>query len=127
MRTWFTSLGVGMVIAAAACGGNVSGGSQDPDPQDPEPSDAPPKTEPDAPAKTPGTGNFGNADTELGPCTLGPLVYETDGAPCAWLADNRCYAERSMACNCACPRERDSQCTSGFDEGPQGRVVVECY
>lgn len=122
MRTLLTALGLGLLTAVLACGGNVSGGSQDP-----EDSDTPETQQPDPPAKSSGKDNFGDADTELGPCTLGPLVYETDGAACAWLADNRCYAERSMACNCVCPRERNSQCMSGFEAGPDGRVEVYCY
>lgn len=65
-------------------------------------------------------------DTELGACTPGSMVYDTPGA-CPWVAENRCYATREMACNCACPRDRDSQCSSGFDSGPSGRVDVDCF
>lgn len=122
MRTLLTVLGIGTLTAAVACGGNVSGGSQDP-----EKRDAPDTQRPDPSATPSDTDKFGDADTELGPCTLGPSVYETNGAPCMWLADNRCYAERSMACNCVCPRERNSQCMSGFEAGPEGRVEVYCY
>jgi hypothetical protein len=66
-----------------------------------------------------------NADTELGECKLGFSVFGT-GKACAWVTDNRCYDTREMACNCACPRDRDSQCVSGFGDGPDGRVLVEC-
>jgi len=66
-----------------------------------------------------------DADTELGECTLGFPVFGT-GRPCAWVADDRCYDTREMACNCECPRDRDSQCVSGFGAGPDGRVLVEC-
>jgi len=63
-------------------------------------------------------------DTALGDCALGPA--ESRGIPCAWVADRRCYTDREMACNCACPRTRDSQCVSGFDDGPNGHVAVSC-
>jgi hypothetical protein len=66
-----------------------------------------------------------DADTELGECKLGFPVFGT-GKPCAWVADDRCYDTREMACNCECPRDRDSQCVSGFGAGPDGRVLVEC-
>ena len=121
MGKLLTAFGIGSLLAIVACGGNVSGGSQDPEDSEQ------PETQPDPSATPSGKGGFGDANTELGPCTLGPVVYETDGAPCAWLADNRCYVERSMACNCACPRERDSQCMSGFEAGPDGHVEVYCY
>jgi hypothetical protein len=51
---------------------------------------------------------------------------ETYGIACPWVADSRCYEARDMACNCACPRDRDSQCLSGFGEGPDGHVEVVC-
>jgi hypothetical protein len=66
------------------------------------------------------------ADTELGDCKLGEVSWDV-AEGCAWIADNRCYETREMACNCACPRSRNSQCTSGFDSGPDGRIQVECY
>lgn len=113
---------LGLVTLVAACGGNVSGGGS----HDPEGGDEP-ATDPEQSATPGGNGDFADADTELGECKLGPLSYETDGGTCAWLADNRCYAARDMACNCICPRERNSQCTSGFEAGPNGHVLVDCY
>jgi hypothetical protein len=65
-------------------------------------------------------------DTELGECQLGTVVYDTRG-DCPWVAELRCYTTREMACNCACPRDRDSQCSSGFGNGPSGRVEVDCF
>ena len=67
-----------------------------------------------------------DADTDLGFCKLGPVDDYSSPAPCAWVADKRCYTEREMACNCACPRSRNSQCSSGFDAGPDGHVWVSC-
>lgn len=67
-----------------------------------------------------------DADTELGTCKLGPVESYSGDVPCAWVADNRCYETHEMACNCACPRTHDSQCSSGFDAGPNGHVWVAC-
>jgi hypothetical protein len=109
-------------LLLVACGGNVSGGGSDPDPEGAQE----PEDDPAAPSTHAGH-EPSNADTELGECKLGPPIYETSGTPCTWLADNRCYVARDMACNCVCPRDRDSQCTSGFEAGPEGRVQVDCY
>jgi hypothetical protein len=65
-------------------------------------------------------------DTPLGDCTLGFPQHRPEGRSCTWLADELCYESRDMACNCICPRNRDSQCSSGFEEGPDGRVEVFC-
>lgn len=118
MRSLVAALG----FVLAACGGNVTGSGSDPDPEG-----GGEEQDSGSPLTPPGHDEPSHADTELGECKLGPLVYETDGKPCAWLADNRCYAARDMACNCVCPRDRNSHCTSGFDDGPDGRVVVDCY
>jgi len=105
---------------ATACGGNVEGGSR-------EPKEGAPTSEPSAPASNqdPGTDNP-DADVDLGDCTLGPPENRATASPCPWVADDRCYQTRDMACNCACPRSRNSQCASGFDDGPDGHVWVSC-
>lgn len=72
------------------------------------------------------TGCGSKGDTELGECQLGFPASGTN-KPCAWIADNRCYESRQMACNCACPRDHDSVCTSGFGAGTDGRVPVDCF
>jgi hypothetical protein len=114
------------VVAAGllvACGGVVEGGSGNRDRGEPGAHSQPApggEQEPDAP----GTGIDPSADTELGECVLG--YRETWEMPCAWVADSRCYATREMACNCACPRDRDSQCVSGFAGGPDAHVLVAC-
>ena len=107
-------------LLAAACGGVVEGGSQDPEEEKPSgtPSDKPA-------ASNQGTDNP-DADTDLGDCKLGPVENRSTNQQCAWVADMRCYQTREMACNCACPRSRNSQCSSGFDEGPDGHVWVAC-
>lgn len=107
-------------LGIVACGGNVSGGSDGPE-GDPDGSDSPSR-EPDP--SSPDT--VDGADTALGDCKLGPRLFDGSDEPCAWVAKERCYAEREMACNCACPRGRNSQCASGFDAGPNGQVWVSC-
>ncbi|MES1186785.1 MAG: hypothetical protein ABUL60_23430 [Myxococcales bacterium] len=107
-----------------ACGGVVEGGSKDP--QDGTPSGAAAASSSNSSSSSdPGTDNP-DADTDLGSCTLGPLENRATAQPCAWVADKRCYQTREMACNCACPRSRNSQCSSGFDDGPDGHVWVAC-
>jgi hypothetical protein len=97
--------------------GTREGGSQDPAP--PAPASG---AKPDQ-----GVGwDKPNADVELGECELGPVEDFGSDDPCAWVAEDRCYKTREMACNCACPRSRDSQCASGFDNGPDGHVWVSC-
>jgi hypothetical protein len=101
-----------------ACGGNVEGGSREPKEAAPN-SSAPPSnqnSETDDP----------EADVDLGDCTLGTPENRATANPCPWVADDRCYETREMACNCACPRSRNSQCASGFDDGPDGHVWVAC-
>jgi hypothetical protein len=118
--------GFGLLLAMSllACGGRTEGGS--PAPGDPAPGDDPGSDE----GADTGCGALhgqcgAQGDTALGECKLGFSVFET-GQPCAWIADDRCYDTREMACNCECPRDRDSQCFSGFDNGPDGHVLVEC-
>ena len=101
----------------AACGGNVEGGSRD--------------VKEGAPGVPPagqdqGTDNP-DARVDLGDCTLGPAENRAADDPCPWVADDRCYQTREMACNCACPRSRNSQCVSGFADGPDGHVWVACH
>jgi hypothetical protein len=102
------------VALVVGCGGNVEGGSSERGSSDGDPNQSPgaPGSEPDG------------ADTELGSCKQGRKEDWRD--PCPWVADGRCYDDREMACNCACPRSRNSQCTSGFDDGPDGHVWVSC-
>jgi len=108
---------------AVACGGVTEGGSHEPGSQDPDGS-APPSTPTTSESETPSDNP--DADTDLGECTLGALENRATDQLCAWVADKRCYQTREMACNCACPRSRNSQCSSGFDEGPDGHVWVAC-
>lgn len=108
---------VGSGALLVACGGVVEGGGS----EKPEPSTSSGATANKDDSASPG---FGEPGTELGECVLGPA--ETYAVPCAWVADGRCYETRAMACNCACPRTHNSQCTSGFESGPDGHVWVVC-
>jgi hypothetical protein len=114
-----TLLGAWLALAAAGCGGIAEGRAPAPAPDpgegETEPNDGGDKPSGDAPIQ---------GDTELGDCKLGTLRPSSD--PCPWVFDNRCYDTRDMACNCACPRSRDSLCLSGFESGAYGRVAVSC-
>jgi len=108
-----------------ACGGVVEGGSKDP--QDGTPSGAATSSSKAGSSSSSDSGTDNpDADTDLGSCTLGPLENRASAQQCAWVAEKRCYQTREMACNCACPRSRNSQCSSGFDDGPDGHVWVAC-
>jgi len=109
-------------MLAVACGGNVEGGgSKDPGEGEPK-APSPSKSADDPPF---GSDNP-DADTDLGSCKLGPVESYSSSKPCAWVAEGHCYDDREMACNCACPRSRNSQCASGFEGGPNGHVWVAC-
>lgn len=105
------------LVLVLGCGGNVEGGARDPEAE---------QNSGEVPATPPGDDESASvdADIELGACKLGRK--EDWREPCAWVADGRCYADREMACNCACPRSRNSQCVSGFEDGPDGHVWVSC-
>lgn len=119
---WRRVLPFGVCLLVVACGGRAVGSGD----EDPEGGDS----TPDPTGKGSKDDDIGSdnpdADTDLGSCKLGPVEDYSSPAPCAWVADKRCYTEREMACNCACPRSRNSQCSSGFDAGPDGHVWVSC-
>jgi hypothetical protein len=119
---WRLVMGLGSLLLAlpltVACGGVTEGGSDDP--RDGTPSSMPVTSESEGPSDN------AEADTDLGECKLGALENRATDQLCAWVADKRCYQTREMACNCACPRSRNSQCSSGFDDGPDGHVWVAC-
>jgi hypothetical protein len=120
-RSW---VGLGScALLVAGCGGQVVGGSGEGD-------DAPiasssPTASPSASAgKSASQSGTIEGDTALGDCELGPRAIGSQ--PCAWLAGDRCYQDRAMACNCICPRTHDSQCSSSFGGGQESRVKVTC-
>jgi hypothetical protein len=111
--------GVLLVMTAAslvACGGHVQGGGSENDPSSPQ----------TAGSKGSQPGFDPTTDAQLGNCKMGPPETFDENGKCAWVADGRCYQDRAMACNCVCPRSKDSVCLSGFDGGPNGHVSVSC-
>lgn len=59
----------------------------------------------------------------LGACEKGKLPQS---GPCDWLAEGRCYATKDEACDCICPRDRETLCLSGFWDGPDSQTRVHC-
>ncbi len=115
--------GLGSIILAlplaAACGGVVETSH--------EPGESTAMQSPGTSGKSgKATTDDPDADTDLGDCKLGPKESYASNQPCPWVADSHCYDTREMACNCACPRSRNSQCVSGFEAGPNGHVGVVC-
>jgi hypothetical protein len=109
-----------LVLAATGCGGIAEGRSERPASKEGSAGEA---TKSATNSETQGTPGI-EGDTALGDCKLGKL--EGSDEDCAWVAEGRCYTSRDMACNCACPRSRDSACVSGFEAGPDGHVWVSC-
>ena len=109
-----------VLLLVGACGGVVEGGSEDPG------EDAPARSPSGSGASSSQGSDNPDADIDLGDCKLGPVENRSTDQQCAWVADMRCYQTREMACNCACPRSRNSQCASGFEAGPDGHVWVAC-
>jgi hypothetical protein len=122
--TWLLVRGLLLGALLVACGGHTEGGTSD-DPA--ESGDASGSDKNGGDGKGDGSGSPIEGDTALGECVLGFPPYSPEGGSCPWLADNLCYESRDMACNCVCPRDRDSQCASGFEGGPDSRVEVYCY
>jgi hypothetical protein len=111
-----------VALLLAGCGGrtDAGGGGTEGSTDDQKTSGA------EQPKDDPDTGSSAPGDTPLGECVLGALARPAMGDPCPWLAEGRCYESREMACNCICPRSKDSQCLSGFEGGPNSRVEVLC-
>jgi hypothetical protein len=126
MWRWAKGFGCCTAVLALACGGRVDGGSKDPGESELSKSPAPSSTASSSSSSSSSGTDNPDANTDLGACVRGPLEYAEPDKPCAWVAENRCYDTREMACNCACPRSHNSQCASGFDDGPDGHVWVAC-
>ena len=121
--TW-VSRGRGWAVMGAlcllACGGKADEG------EDGDPNDADAGV-PIDPATKPSPGST-QGDTALGECRLGFMLVDEPSRDCAWLARDRCYATKAAACDCICPTNRQhSVCSSGFPDGPNGKVEVKCY
>jgi hypothetical protein len=62
------------------------------------------------------------AGAPLGACKPG---FEPGNETCFWRSNGLCYATKHDACNCACPKDRDSICFSSYpDDGSP--VEVSC-
>lgn len=107
-------------VFLVACGGHTEGGTEETGDGDP------PVIDTGGGKSNPGSPSNVDGDTPLGECVLGFPPHAPEGRHCTWLADDLCYESRDMACNCVCPRSRDSQCSSGFEGGPDSRVEVYC-
>lgn len=64
-------------------------------------------------------------DLALEECELGFLPNEAT-EPCNWLGDDRCYETKAKACDCLCPRDTASVCSSDFYGGEGSRTKVRC-
>jgi hypothetical protein len=108
-------------LCLLACGGKLNEGGEPSDPQ----AEAGASSAPSGGSSSPGSGS---GDTALGACRLGFVLEAEPARDCAWLARGRCYETKLAACNCICPVDRqDSICSSGFDDGPNGKTEVKCY
>ena len=112
----------GLALCMAACGGRSErqegsddGGAVHGD-DDVEGGDKPNDDDNDVPGD----------DVALPNCELGPRDEGQSGEDCLWLAKGRCYADKLEACACVCPRDRESICSSDFDNDA-GRTPVSCY
>jgi hypothetical protein len=66
-------------------------------------------------------------DVPLGECIEGFSRHVDATTPCNWLGeDGLCYETKEAACNCICPRDRDSTCSSGFFRGEGEATPVNC-
>lgn len=61
--------------------------------------------------------------TPLGDCK-GGFQPGNPEEPCLWKVGKLCYPTKHDACNCACPKDHDSICSSGY---PDGFSPVEVY
>jgi hypothetical protein len=109
----------GAIAVAGACGGRVDEPSQD--------GATSSAKAPNDEADDTGSGSTSPFDgtTKLGECPEALPASE----PCDWYvtALGKCYASREDACACACPRDRNSICSSGFPGGTGSRTRVSCF
>lgn len=109
-----------LAVTMVACGGVVS---------EPEDRESAPSTDTASGTST-GTGSGADSefkDVPLGDCETGFDPNSDPTTPCNWLGeDGLCYETRDAACNCICPRNRDSTCSSGFFRGEGQATPVYC-
>jgi hypothetical protein len=64
---------------------------------------------------------------DLGTCTPGFERASNPNRSCNWLTEaGVCFDTKDAACACICPRNADSVCFSGFDDGPGSATLVHC-
>ena len=111
--------GLWATVLCIACGGTVI----TPTEEDPETN---PSVEPSSDAGA--AGDAGWHQVPLGACEEGFDPTENPDRLCNWLGeDGRCYDSRPEACNCICPSDRDSVCSSGFYQGEGEATPVACF
>jgi hypothetical protein len=107
-----------VALLVIACGGTVE-----------QPDNSPSSTEPGTGTST-DTGSStesGFKDVQLGNCESGFDPDSEIDRPCDWLGqDGLCYESKEEACNCICPRDQDSYCSSGFFRGEGEATPVSC-
>jgi hypothetical protein len=107
------ALGLIFAVVFVACGGQVDEGKDE------------------APTGAPGS-QTGDSGTEEDPWAGAPLGDCKGGfkpgnpeEPCVWKVGKLCYPTKDAACNCACPKDHDSICSSGYPDG-FSPVEVSC-
>lgn len=118
MKRWLYGLGL---CALVACGGRVVEA----------PPDGSGSNIDEEPSVTPSggkssTGSDGFPMHALPECKPG-FPRSDSTRSCDWVsASGSCFATKTEACACTCPRDRDSVCVSGFFDGPGSATKVAC-
>ncbi len=120
-RTRLSLVALGL-LAAVSCGGRVIQ-DQDPGSGSSDPNNAPPASTAQA---GPGTGDP-LPSKALGDCVPGFDHAQNPERPCRWLTvSGICFDDSDTACACICPKDRDSLCAHGFDDGPNAQKRIRC-
>lgn len=119
----WSPLALAVALSVLGCGGRAESGDDDATDSTITGTSEPTPASPGGSSKS--GSSFGA--TELGPCHLGFDPVVDPARSCDWLAKGLCYETKLAACACVCPANRqDSVCSSGFDNGPNGRTLVIC-
>lgn len=102
-----------------ACGGTVEGSAGD------SPREEGEEVEGSGAARGDGSDVGDAGDLPLEECELGLFPGESTDF-CNWLAEERCYETKAKACDCICPRDGASVCSSDFYGGEDSRTKVRC-
>ena len=64
---------------------------------------------------------------QLPPCVPGFDRAQNPWRDCRWVTETgMCFEDTDAACACICPTDRESVCSHGFDDGPNGAKLVLC-